>query len=144
MVSTRPLGTQGLTVSSLGLGCMGMSAFYSNRDDAESTATLHRALELGVTFLDTAEAYGPFTNEILVGKAIAGRRDEVQLATKFAHRVRRRRHFNTAPTAARNTLAALSSGPCGTSAPTGSTCTTCTASTRTYRSRTPSAPWLRW
>jgi len=84
MVGTRPLGTQGLTVSSLGLGCMGMSAFYSNRDDAESTATLHRALELGVTFLDTAEAYGPFTNEILVGKAIAGRRNEVQLATKFA------------------------------------------------------------
>jgi len=84
MVSTRPLGSQGLTVSNLGLGCMGMSAYYSNRDDAESTATIHRALEVGVTFLDTAEAYGPFTNEILVGKAIAGRRDQVQLATKFA------------------------------------------------------------
>jgi len=84
MVSTRPLGSQGLTVSTLGLGCMGMSAYYSNRDDTESMATVRRALELGVTFLDTAEAYGPFTNEILVGKAIAGHRDEVQLATKFA------------------------------------------------------------
>jgi len=84
MVTTRPLGSQGLTVSNLGLGCMGMSAYYSNRDDAESTATIHRALDLGVTLLDTAQAYGPFTNEILVGKAIAGRRDQVQLATKFA------------------------------------------------------------
>jgi len=80
----RPLGSQGLLVSTQGLGCMGMSAFYGGRDDAESTATIHRALDLGVTFLDTAEAYGPFTNEILVGKAIAGRRDSVQVATKFA------------------------------------------------------------
>jgi len=80
----RPLGSQGLLVSTQGLGCMGMSAYYAGRDDAESTATVRRALDLGVTFLDTAEAYGPFTNEILVGKAIAGRREEVQLATKFA------------------------------------------------------------
>jgi aryl-alcohol dehydrogenase-like predicted oxidoreductase len=80
----RPLGSQGLLVSTQGLGCMGMSAYYSGRDDAESTATVHRALDLGVTFLDTNEAYGPFANEVLVGKAIAGRREEVQLATGFA------------------------------------------------------------
>ncbi|MFC4536395.1 aldo/keto reductase [Sphaerisporangium dianthi] len=78
----RTLG-QGLTVSALGLGCMGMSEFYGQGDDGESTATLHRALDLGVTFLDTADIYGPFTNERLVGTAIAGRRDEIVLATKF-------------------------------------------------------------
>ncbi len=68
----RPLGSQGLTVSAEGLGCMGMSAFYGSFDDAESTQTIHRALELGVTFFDTADVYGPFTNESLVGRAIAG------------------------------------------------------------------------
>ncbi|WP_214415745.1 aldo/keto reductase [Sphaerisporangium fuscum] len=78
----RTLG-RGLTVSALGLGCMGMSEFYGPGDEAESTATIHRALDLGVTFLDTADMYGPFTNEQLVGRAIAGRRDEVVLATKF-------------------------------------------------------------
>ena len=77
----RQLGE--LTVSAQGLGCMGMSEFYGAGDEAESIATIHRALELGVTFLDTADMYGPFVNEKLVGKAIAGRRDEVQLATKF-------------------------------------------------------------
>lgn len=82
---TRALGSQGLTVSAEGLGCMGMSAFYGAFDDAESTATLHRALDLGVTFLDTADAYGPYTNERLVGAAVAHRRDEVQLATKFGN-----------------------------------------------------------
>jgi aryl-alcohol dehydrogenase-like predicted oxidoreductase len=81
----RNLGTQGLTVSALGLGAMGMSEFYSNRDDDESIRTIHRALELGIDFIDTADMYGPFTNEILVGKAIKGRRDEVVLATKFGN-----------------------------------------------------------
>lgn len=79
------LGRQGLTVSALGLGCMGMSDFYGQRDDAESLATIHRALDLGVTFLDTADIYGPFTNEVLVGKAIRGRRAQVVLATKFGN-----------------------------------------------------------
>ena len=79
----RNLGTQGLVVSQLGLGCMGMSEFYGPGDDAESTATIHRALDLGITLLDTADAYGPHTNEELVGRAIKGRRNEVTLATKF-------------------------------------------------------------
>jgi aryl-alcohol dehydrogenase-like predicted oxidoreductase len=84
-MKTRALGSQGLTVSAQGLGCMGMSAFYGAFDDTESTATLQRALDLGVTFLDTADAYGPYTNERLVGGVIAGRRDEVVLATKFGN-----------------------------------------------------------
>ncbi len=81
----RHLGRQGLTTSALGLGCMGMSQSYGQADEAESIATIHRALDLGVTLLDTADMYGPFTNEVLVGKAIAGRRDEVVLATKFGN-----------------------------------------------------------
>ncbi|GAA3658759.1 aldo/keto reductase [Nocardioides ginsengisoli] len=83
-IPTRTLGTTSpLTVSALGLGCMGMSEFYGTPDEASGIATIQRALDLGVTFLDTADMYGPFINEQLVGKAIAGRRDDVQLATKF-------------------------------------------------------------
>ena len=81
----RKLGTQGLCVSALGLGCMGMSEFYGLRDDAESLRTIARAIELGCTFLDTADMYGPFENERLVGRAVAGRRHEVTIATKFGN-----------------------------------------------------------
>src|ERR1700733_3492518 len=79
----RALGSQGLVVSAEGLGCMGMSEFYGSQDEGEAIATIKHASELGIDFLDTADMYGPFTNEQLVGEAIAGRRDEVILATKF-------------------------------------------------------------
>ena len=81
----RKLGNEGLIVSELGLGCMGMSEFYGTGDEDESIATIHRAIELGITFLDTADMYGPFTNEKLVGRAISDRRDQVVLATKFGN-----------------------------------------------------------
>ena len=90
MLQTRKLGSQGLSVSALGLGCMGMSQSYGTadeRDDVESIATIHRAIELGVTFFDTAEVYGPFKNEELVGRALKGRRNTVVIATKFGYRI---------------------------------------------------------
>ena len=86
-LSTRKLGSQGLEVSMIGLGCMGMSQSYGPVDEAESIATLHRSIELGCTFLDTAEVYGPFKNEELLGRALAGKRAQVQLATKFGFRI---------------------------------------------------------
>jgi len=82
-MGTRSIGSQGLRTGALGLGCMGMSEFYSGRDDAESTATIHRAIELGITLLDTADMYGPYLNEELVGRAIRGKRQRVVIATKF-------------------------------------------------------------
>src|ERR1044072_3365634 len=85
-LGTRTLGSAApLTVSTMGLGCMGMSEFYGTGDEQQGVDTIRRALDLGVTFLDTADMYGPLTNERLVGKAIAGRRDEVELATKFGN-----------------------------------------------------------
>jgi aryl-alcohol dehydrogenase-like predicted oxidoreductase len=84
-MKTRKLGNQGLEVSSLGLGCMGMSEFYGSGDEQEAIATIHHALDLGVNFLDTADMYGPFTNEKLVGRAIKDRRDRVIIATKFGN-----------------------------------------------------------
>jgi aryl-alcohol dehydrogenase-like predicted oxidoreductase len=84
-MKTRTLGKQGLVVSTLGLGCMGMSEFYKGGSEQESIATIHRAIDLGVTFLDTADMYGPFKNEELVGRALRGRRDRVVLATKFGN-----------------------------------------------------------
>jgi aryl-alcohol dehydrogenase-like predicted oxidoreductase len=86
MLTKRKLGRQGLEVPAIGLGCMGMSHAYGTPDDTESTATIHRAIELGCTFLDTAEAYGPYTNEELLGRALEGRRHQVTLATKFGYR----------------------------------------------------------
>jgi aryl-alcohol dehydrogenase-like predicted oxidoreductase len=83
MLTTRMLGSQGLAVSAMGLGCMGMSQSYGTPDDGESIATIHRALELGVTFFDTAEVYGPYTNESLLGRALEGHRDWAIIATKF-------------------------------------------------------------
>ncbi|QET31297.1 aldo/keto reductase [Burkholderia multivorans] len=83
MLAKRRLGTQGLEVSAIGLGCMGMSHAYGTPDDVESTATIHRAIEWGCTFFDTAEAYGPFTNEELLGRVLAPKRDQVTIATKF-------------------------------------------------------------
>ncbi|HET6411449.1 MAG TPA: aldo/keto reductase [Anaeromyxobacter sp.] len=84
-MQTRSLGGQGLTVSAVGLGCMGMSEFYGAADEVESIATIRRALDLGITFLDTADMYGPFKNEQLLGRALKGRRQEVVLATKFGN-----------------------------------------------------------
>ncbi len=87
VLSTRKLGTQGLEVSAIGLGCMGMSQSYGPADEAESIATLHRSIELGCTFLDTAEVYGPYKNEELLGRALAGKRNQVTIATKFGFRI---------------------------------------------------------
>jgi len=94
-MSTRKLGTAGLEVSAIGLGCMGMSQSYGPADETESIATLYRAIELGCTFLDTAEVYGPHTNEALLGRALKGRRDQVTIATKFGFRLENGKQMGT-------------------------------------------------
>ena len=94
-LSTRKLGTQGLEVSAIGLGCMGMSQSYGPADEGESIATLHRSIELGCSFLDTAEVYGPFTNEDLLGRALVGKRHQVVIATKFGFRIEDGRNAGT-------------------------------------------------
>ena len=95
MLKTRKLGRQGLEVSMIGLGCMGMSQSYGLADESESIATLHRAIELGCTFLDTAEVYGPHANEELLGRALKGRREQVTLATKFGFRLENGKQVGT-------------------------------------------------
>ncbi|CAN7449831.1 aldo/keto reductase [Mesorhizobium sp. LjRoot246] len=94
-LETRKLGSQGLEVSAIGLGCMGMSQSYGPADEAGSIATLHRAIELGCTFLDTAEVYGPYTNEALLGRALKGKRDQVTIATKFGFRIENGKQVGT-------------------------------------------------
>src|ERR1044071_6556747 len=94
-MQTRTLGREGLTVSALGLGCMGMSWAYGTPDETEAIATIHRAIELGVTFLDTAEVYGPYANEELLGRALPGRRERVIIATKFGFKIENGRMVGT-------------------------------------------------
>jgi len=134
-----------LDVSRIGLGAMAMSGYYLDprSSDAESIRTIHRALDLGVTHIDTAEIYGPFANEKLVGRALNGRRDDVVVATKLAWS-RTPAEVPESSTATPGTSAPQSRGRCSGCEPITLTSTTSTVSTRTPPSRTPSAPWLSW
>lgn len=139
----KQLGRGGPVVSAMGLGCMGMSDFYGPADEKESVATIQHALDRGITFLDTADMYGPHINERLVGRAIAGRRNEVFLASKFGvvrSQDRRARRVDPRPRTRR--------GParrrCAGSESTISTSTTFTGATLPSPSRTPSVPWASW
>jgi Aldo/keto reductase family len=139
----RKLGTQGLVVSELGLGCMGMSEFYGQTDETESIATIHRAVELGINFFDTSDVYGPHTNEVLVGKALRSHRDKVIIAPSSASYA-----IPIATGAASMAVPSTSAPPampaCSASESTPSTSTTSTASTPTHPLRKPSAPWPSW
>src|SRR5215469_16054490 len=137
-----------LQVSAVGLGCMGMSAFYGSTDEAEGVATIQRALELGVDFIDTAQAYGPLTNESLVGRAVAGRRDEYVIATKFNRRtdsaVPGEMSSLGPPDGSADHVRSSIEGRFAVSARTTSTSTTCIESIPTCRSRKLSARWPSW
>ena len=139
----RRLGRQGLTVSAMGLGCMGMSDAYGPADEAESVATIHRALELGINLLDTSDAYGPFTNEELVGKAIRSRRDEVRVATKFGF-VGGTEGGGGGIDGGRSTCARPATARSGGWGSITSTSTTSTASIQRSPSKRPSARWRSW
>ena len=143
MIQIVNLGSQGLETSRQGLGCMGMSRVLRRADENESIATIHRALELGVTLLDTSDIYGPFTNERLVGRAIAGRRDGVVLATKFGI-VRDEDGTRHGISGRPDYVRRRARRRCSASASTTSTSTTSTAWTRTRRSRRRSARWASW
>jgi hypothetical protein len=139
-LTTRKLGSQGLEVSAVGLGCMGMTQSYGPADEAEFIATLHRAIELGCTFFDTAEGYGPFTNEELLGRALGPKRAQVILATKFGSSSKTAK--SPEPIAARPTSARWCMRPSSAYAPITSICCISTASIGMCPWRTWPVPWL--
>ena len=138
------LGTQGAVVSRMGLGCMGMSEFYGERNDVESAATLLRSLELGMDFLDTADAYGIGDNEELIGKTLRGRRDDVFLATKFANVRKKEDPMNWQISGGRNMCARRATLRSSGWEWTTLICTTSIGWTRRFRLRRRWARWRSW